>query len=75
MQNCKDAETKEKEVSRINKLLAEMKHEYEAAVERLSELAKIVDFQVDNLEYRKLGIDQLFSVDADSTVVADYVRY
>lgn len=55
-------------MSRINKQIAELKHDYLGVVERLSELVKSVGGQVDNLEYPKFDIDQIFRGDNVSTV-------
>lgn len=50
-----------------------MKHEFKDTVERLSELAKSIDSQIDILKYRNLDIDQLLNVVDNSTAANNYV--
>lgn len=75
MQNCNDEEKKKLEVWRINKQMVEFRDEYMDLVERLSELAKSVNFEIGNLECQKIDIDQYIIVNNKPAVTKDCVRY
>ncbi|VVC29731.1 Hypothetical protein CINCED_3A002740 [Cinara cedri] len=55
--NCKNTVENDSEISKLKEKLKELIEEYKTAINEVLELAKSINFDVEDLEYRKVDID------------------